>query len=220
MLFRSRRFFQKRTQIENPGTFGINLITQKTNIHLESHLKVCVEERVPFVITSLGSPEVVIDRVHAYGGKVFCDVINLEHARKCAKLGCDGFIAVGQGAGGHAGPHPLTVLIPALRREFPEVPVVAAGGIADGGGLVSMLSMGACGISCGTLFIASEEAGVSRDYKNAIVDSGMGDIMMTERLSGTPCSVIQTPFALKIGARQNLFERFLDRKSTRLNSSH
>jgi len=196
------------------GTFGVNLIVQKTNPLYEKHLKICVEGKVPFYITSLGNPKEVIDKAHAYGGKVFCDVTNMEHAQKCASLGCDGFIAVCQGAGGHAGPYPFSILIPALRKAFPAIPVIAAGGIANGAGILSALAAGAEGVSMGTRFIATHEAGVSNEYKQSIVDSGMENIVLTDRLSGTPCAIINTPYAQKIGTKQNAFEKWMSNNST------
>ncbi len=205
---------REKQQTGITGTYGVNLIVQKTNPLYEDHLKICVEHKVPFYITSLGNPKQVIDEAHAYGAKVFCDVTNLEHAKKCAEAGCDGFIAVGQGAGGHAGPNPLQVLIPALYQQFPQIPVIAAGGIADGAGIVSMLAVGAAGVSIGTRFIASIEAPVNQEYKNAIVTSGMKDIVLTEKLSGTPCNIINTTFAKKIGYKQNWFERLLSQNET------
>lgn len=195
------------------GTYGVNLIVQKTNPLYEKHLKICVDKKVPFYITSLGSPKQVIEQAHAYGAKVFCDVTNLEHAQKCFDLGCDGFIAVGQGAGGHAGPSPLQILVPSLKHRFPDTVIIAAGGIADGAGIVSMLALGASGVSVGTRFIASTEASVSNEYKKAIVDSKMKDIVLTEKISGTPCTIINTPFAQKIGYKQNWFERMLSNNS-------
>ena len=191
------------------GTYGVNLIVQKTNPLYQKHLKVCVSKKVPFYITSLGSPKEVIEQAHTYGAKVFCDVTNLEHAQKCADLGCDGFIAVGQGAGGHAGPNPLQIIVPALQHKFPNIPVIAAGGIADGAGIVSMLALGAAGVSVGTRFIACTEATVSEEYKKAIVNSKMSDIVMTDKISGTPSTIINTPFAKKIGYHQNWLERLL-----------
>jgi nitronate monooxygenase len=195
------------------GTYGINLIVQKTNPLYEKHLKTCVAKKVPFYITSLGSPKQVIEQAHSYGAKVFCDVTNIEHAQKCFDLGCDGFIAVGQGAGGHAGPNTLQVLVPALRHKFPDTAVIAAGGIANGEGILSMLALGAAGVSVGTRFIASTEAAVSQEYKNAIVTSHMNDIVLTEKISGTPCTIINTPFAKKIGYKQNWLERALSNNS-------
>ena len=191
------------------GNYGVNLIVQKTNPMLKEHLEASVRQKVPFYITSLGSPKEVIEAARSYGGKVYCDVTNVEHAGKAADLGCDGFIAVGQGAGGHAGPYPLQILVPALKREFPNMPVISAGGVASGEGIVSMLALGAEGVSIGTAFIATNEAGVNQAYKQAIVDSHMGDIVMTDKISGTPCTIINTPYAKKIGYKQNWLERQL-----------
>ncbi len=194
------------------GTYGINLIVQKTNPLYRKHLDICVAKQVPFYITSLGNPKEVIERAHAYGAKVFCDVTNLEHAKKCNDLGCDGFIAVGQGAGGHAGPNPLHLLVPSLKQAFPDTPVIGAGGIATGEGLASVLMLGAAGASVGTRFIATSEAGVNDAYKQAVVDSKMTDIVLTTKISGTPCTIINTPYAKKIGYKQNAIERFLSSK--------
>lgn len=204
----------EKSKLSVKGTYGINLIVQKTNPLYEKHLKICVEKKVPFYITSLGNPKQVIEQAHSYGGKVFCDVTNIEHAQKCYDLGCDGFIAVGQGAGGHAGPNTLQVLISSLHHHFPDKMVIAAGGIANGEGILSMLALGAAGVSMGTRFIATQEAGVSDAYKKAIVDSKMNDIVLTEKISGTPCTIINTPFAKKIGYKQNWFERMLSNNST------
>ena len=148
---------------------------------------------------------------HSYGAKVYSDVTNMKHARKAASVGCDGFIAVGQGAGGHAGPNPLHLMIPALKREFPDKAVIGAGGIADGTGIASVLTMGGEGVSVGTRFIATTEATVSDAYKQAIVDAGMADIVLSTRISGTPCNIINTPYAQKIGTQQNFIERWLNK---------
>lgn len=191
------------------GSYGINLIVQRSNPLYKKHLAVCTDKKVPFYITSLGNPKEVIEAAHAYGAKVFCDVTNIAHARKCQESGCDGFIAVGQGAGGHAGPHPLQVLVPALKKHFPGMPVVAAGGIATGAGILSVQVLGADGVSIGTRFIASKECQVNDAYKQAILKAGMDDIVMTTKLSGTPCTIIDTPEAKKMGYAQSWFERFM-----------
>lgn len=191
------------------GSYGVNIIVQKSNPLSVEHTKICLNKKVPFFITSLGNPKEVIAGSHSYGGKVFCDVTNLMHAKICVDANCDGFIAVGQGAGGHAGPNPLQVLIPALKENFPNVPIVAAGGITNGVGLLSVQVLGASGVSIGTRFIASKEAGVNDNYKNAIVSAGMEDIVMTTKLSGTPCAVINNDSAKKIGYTQNWLEKFL-----------
>ena len=191
------------------GNFGVNLIVQKSNIYYKRHLEICAKNKVPFYITSLGNPSEVIDVAHSYGAKVYCDVTNLKHAKKCFDLGCDGFIVVGQGAGGHAGPHPLHVLIPLLRKKFPNFPIVAAGGIAEGSAILSLEIIGAVGVSIGTRFIASNEASVNEGYKNGIINAGVDDIVMTEKLSGTPCTVINTEAAKKMGYKQSWFDKLM-----------
>jgi nitronate monooxygenase len=103
--------------------------------------------------------------------------------------------------------------VPSLHHHFPDKVVIAAGGIATGEGILSMLALGAAGVSVGTRFIASIEAGVSNDYKNAIVNSKMQDIVLTEKISGTPCTIIDTPYAKKIGYKQNWFEKLLSNNS-------
>lgn len=193
------------------GTYGVNLIVQKTNPLYKKHLDACVAAKVPFYITSLGNPREVIDAAHSYGAKVFCDVTNLTHAQKAAENGADGFIAVTIGAGGHAGPYPMHVLVPALKKAFPHLPVLAAGAIATGQQIASALVLGADGVSIGTRFIASEEATVSDEYKDAIVSHGMEDIVLTEKLSGTPCNIINTPAAQKMGYKQSSWEKWLSR---------
>lgn len=207
------QIFKKVNNITD-GNFGVNLIVQNSNPLFEKHLKICVEKKVMVYITSLGSPKVVIAEAHKYGAKVFCDVTNIEHAKKAFDCGCDGFIAVGQGAGGHAGPYPLSILVPSLKKNFPQTPVIAAGGIANGYSICGMLAQGAAGVSIGTRFIATTEGHVSDDYKNAVVNAHMSDIVLTERISGTPCTIINTPYAKKIGYRQNIFERMLNKNAT------
>ncbi|MCO4293658.1 nitronate monooxygenase family protein [Solitalea sp. MAHUQ-68] len=204
----------KELNPEFTGNYGVNLIVQRSNPLFEKHLRICGDHKVPFYITSLGNPKPVIELAHSYGGKVYCDVTNIEHAAKCASLGCDGFIAVGQGAGGHAGPSPLHLLVPSLKHHFPAIPVIAAGGIANGEGILSALSLGAQGVSIGTRFINSTESTVSNAYKQSIIDAKMEDIVLTEKLSGTPCNIINTPYAQKMGYKQNWFEKLLSSNKT------
>lgn len=203
-----RRLNEEKSRYEK-GSYGVNLIVQKSNVLFEKHLETCVANKVPFYITSLGNPAKVIREAHAYGARVYCDVTNMTHAAKCNGLGCDGFIAVGQGAGGHAGPNPLHVLVQSLRHHFPAKPVIAAGGITNGQTLLAMQVMGADAVSVGTRFINSTECRVNDAYKEAIIAATMDDIVLTEKLSGTPCTIINTEAAKRMGYRQNWFERML-----------
>jgi nitronate monooxygenase len=193
------------------GSYGVNLIVQKTNPLYYKHLAACVAARVPFYITSLGNPQEVIEAAHGYGAKVCCDVTNMAHAKKVVALGADALIAVSAGAGGHAGNLPMHVLVPALRKTFPHIPIIAAGGIADGVQMASAIVLGADMVSIGTRFIATPEATVSSVYKNAIVDARMEDIVLTEKLSGTPCNIINTPTAQKLGYKQSRLQKWLSK---------
>lgn len=178
---------------------GINLIVNKSNIRQDEDLKAALNAGVDLYITSLGSPKRVIEEAHKNGAKVICDVINLEHAKKVQDLGADGVIAVGAGAGGHAGPISPLVLVPWLKSEL-KIPVIAAGGISNGAQIASLMVLGADGVSIGTRFIASREAKVEQPYKDAILKSTPEDILMTKRISGTPAAVIRTPYTEKLGA--------------------
>lgn len=195
-----------RQGTQNP--YAINLIVNKTNPRVDDDLAVIVNHKVPLVITSLGNPQRVIDAVHAYGGKVFCDVTNLAHAQKVAAQGADGVIAVSSGAGGHAGPVSPLVLLPYLRDNL-DIIVIAAGGIAIGRQIRAAITLGADAVQIGTRFIASTEAPVSEEYKQAILKAEPEDIVLTSRISGTPAAVINTPFIQKIGTDLSAFERFL-----------
>lgn len=177
---------------------GVNIIVNKSNQRADEDLKIALDHGVELFITSLGSPQKVIEAAHKNGAKVICDVINLAQALKVQDLGADGVIAVGTGAGGHAGPISPIVLVSWLQKKI-QIPVIAAGGIASGGTMASMLTLGASAVSVGTRFIASTEAQIDQNYKNAIVSSSPEDIVMTTRLSGTPAAVIRTAYIDKIG---------------------
>ena len=190
--------------------FGINLIVNKSNILLEKQLDVVAEEKIGFVITSLGKPQAVIPRLHDAGIKVFCDVINLEHALKCEQLGADALIAVNNQAGGHLGNLPPEELIPLLKKKT-SLPVISAGGVSTPEDVKEILDMGADGLSIGSVFIASHEADVADEYKEAIVNYGAEDIVITTRLSGTPCTVINTEYVKSIGTKPSFLEKLMHR---------
>lgn len=177
---------------------GVNIIVNKSNTRAASDLKASLDNGVELFITSLGSPKEVIQEAHKNGAKVICDVVNLEHAKKVQDLGADGVIAVGAGAGGHAGPISPIVLVSWLQKKL-DIPVIAAGGIADGATMASMITLGASAVSIGTRFIASKEARIEQAYKDAVVNSSPEDIVMTTRISGTPAAVIKTPYIEKMG---------------------
>ena len=190
--------------------FGINLIVNRSNFRYKEQLDACCTYGVDYIITSLGSPKEVIEKAHAKGIKVFCDVTDLHYAQKVESLGADALIAVNNEAGGHAGKLSPEQLIPMLAKNC-TIPVISAGGVGDRKSLQRMLDLGAAGVSVGSIFIATDEAPVSESYKQAIVDYGAKDVVMTTKLSGTPCTVINTPYVQKTGTKQNPIERLLNK---------
>ncbi len=196
------------------GPFGVNLIVNKSNPKMAQQLKTCVELKVDYIITSLGSPVEVMKMCKPAGIKVFCDVVDLKFALKVEALGADAIIAVNKEAGGHSGPTSRQILIPELVKNC-SIPVISAGGVGNHKELQEVLALGACGASVGSVFIASEESDVTLEYKQACVDYGAKDIVMSTKVSGTPCTVINTPYVQKIGTKQNWFEALLS-KSKRL----
>ena len=195
------------------GSFGYNLIVNKSNIKYKDQLAVLCEEKVDFIITSLGSPEETINQAHKVGIKVFCDVTDLAFAKKVESLGADALIAVNNLAGGHRGNLGPEELIKELNLNT-TLPVISAGGVSTKQELEKMLSYGAVGVSVGSPFIASFESGVSEEYKQACVDYGAKDIVLTEKISGTPCTVINTPYVKKVGTKQTWLEQTLNKNKT------
>ena len=199
----------KASKTEN-GAFGFNLIVNKSNLKFPDQLEVCCEMGVDFIITSLGNPKQVIEEAHKKGILVFCDVVNIEQALKVEALGCDAVIAVNNEAGGHRGdrsPEQLTKEI----NEALKIPVISAGGVGNKSEMDEKMSYGAVGVSIGSPFIASEEAGVSKEYKEACVAYGAKDIVVTQKISGTPCTVINTPYVQEIGTEQSWIESLLNK---------
>ena len=199
----------KSAKVEG-GAFGFNLIVNKSNLKYKEQLRILCEEGCDFIITSLGSPEETIKKAHEVGIKVFCDVVDLKFAKKVEGLGADAAIAVNNQAGGHRGNMSPEALIKELKANI-NIPVISAGGVGCKADVDRMLSYGADGVSVGSLFIASEEAQVTDEYKQACVDYGAEDIVMTERISGTPCTVINTPYVQKIGTKQTWLESVLNK---------
>lgn len=199
----------KANKVEG-GSFGFNLIVNKSNVKYKGQLEVICEEGCDFIITSLGSPEETINQAHAVGIKVFCDVTDLRFAKKVESLGADAAIAVNNEAGGHRGNLSPEELIKLLNKNL-SIPVISAGGVGCKADIDRMLSYGAEGVSVGSPFIASIEAGVTDDYKQACVNYGAEDIIMTERISGTPCTVINTPYVQKIGTKATWIENLLNK---------
>ena len=169
---------------ESPSApYAVNLIVHKSNDRLMSDLQMCVKHKVPMIITSLGARPEVNEAIHSYGGVVFHDIINVDHAKKALEKGADGLIAVAAGAGGHAGQLSPFALIQEI-REFFHGPLALSGSIATGGAVLAAQAMGADFGYIGSAFIATEEANAVQDYKQMVVDSGAGDIVYSNLFTG------------------------------------
>jgi nitronate monooxygenase len=193
--------------------FGVNLIVNKSNPRYKGQLDILVELKVDYIITSLGNPKEVIEKCKPLGIKVFCDVVDLAYAKKVEELGADAVIAVNNRAGGHAGNLSAEVLISMLTENC-ALPVISAGGIAKGDQLRQVMKWGAAGASIGSIFIACEESDVSPEYKQAVIDYGEKDIVLTNKLSGSPLTVINTPYVQKLGTKANLLEWIVNNNKT------
>ncbi len=179
---------------ENPDApvapFAVNQIVHASNDRLRADMETCVRHEVPIIITSLRPPAEVVDAVHAYGGLVFHDVINLRHARKAIEQGVDGIIAVCAGAGGHAGALSPFALVKEIRREFDGV-IILAGAMTGGGDLLAAQALGADLAYIGTRFIATREANAPDAYKDMIVASQAADIVYTPLFTGVHGSYLR-----------------------------
>jgi nitronate monooxygenase len=190
---------------------GMNvLIERSSKFYLERmhrYVDIAIEEGVRFFVTSLGNPRWVVDRVAPAGGIVYHDVTERKWAEKGLSGGVHGLIAVNNRAGGHAGPRSAE----ALFEEVADlgVPVVCAGGIGDEAGFARALRIGYAGAQLGTRFIATNECGAHDDYKQAIVRAKESDIVLTERVTGVPLSVIRTPYVDRIGTKAGPIARWL-----------
>jgi nitronate monooxygenase len=170
-------------------------------------IDIALEEGVRFFITSLGKPRWVVDRVASVGGVVYHDVTERKWAEKALDSGVQGLVAVNRRAGGHAGPLDA-------RRLLDDVgdlglPVVCAGGIGAGDEFADALRMGYAGVQMGTRFIATTECRAGEPYKRAIVDAEEDDIVLTERLTGVPVAVINTPYVQRLGLHAGPIARWM-----------
>lgn len=162
-------------------------------------IDIALDEGVRFFITSLGKPRWVVDRVAEVGGVVYHDVTERKWALKAIESGVDGLIAVNRRAGGHAGPLGVEALLDDVGDL--GLPVVCAGGIGSPSEFADALALGYAGVQMGTRFIATPECRASDPYKRAIVEASEEDIVLTERLTGVPVAVINTPFVQRLGLR-------------------
>lgn len=194
---------------------GMNALIEKASRKYHERMvewiDIALEEGVRFFVTSLGKPRWVVDRVAPHGGVVYHDVTERKWALKGLESGVHGLIAVNRRAGGHAGP----LGVEALLDEVGDlgVPVVCAGGVGTPGEFAHALSLGYAGAQLGTRFIATRECTASDAYKQAILDAAEDDVVLSEKLTGVPVSVLNTPYVRRMGLRAGPLARRLLRSS-------
>jgi nitronate monooxygenase len=191
--------------------FGMNALIEKSSARyrerLERWVDIALEEGVRFFITSLGNPRWVVDKAAEVGGVVYHDVTERKWALKAMDGGVHGLIAVNDVAGGHAGRLSPKTLLEEL-RSF-GLPIICAGGVGDPATFRRMMELGYDGVQMGTRFIATTECLAHPDYKQAIVDADPVDIVLTERLTGLPVSVINNDYIRHLGTRAGPIARFM-----------
>jgi nitronate monooxygenase len=166
------------------GPIAVNQIVHQSNDRLAHDVEVCVRHRVPIIISSLRAPpKEMLDAIHSYGGIVLHDVISIRHAKKALEAGVDGLILVAAGAGGHAGALSPFALVGEVRKFF-SGPLALSGAIASGDAILAAQAMGADFAYIGSRWLATQEANVTDEYRDAIVESAAADVVYTNLFTG------------------------------------
>jgi len=158
--------------------------------------KVLLEEKVPVINFALGKGDWLVNAAHGYGGKVIATVVNERHAKRAQDYGSDAVIATGHEAAAHGDAVTTFCLIPSLADAL-KIPVIAAGGIADGRGLAAALALGAEGVAMGSRFMTTRESPLHARFKDLSREKGVTDTLFSTRFDGIPCRVMNTDAAAR-----------------------
>jgi enoyl-[acyl-carrier protein] reductase II len=156
--------------------------------------KVLLQEQVPVINFALGKGDWIVKEAHKYGGKVFATVVNLRHAKRAQDFGTDAILATGQEAAAHGEDVTSLVLIPHLAENL-KIPVIGAGGFADGRGLAAALALGASGVAMGTRLMTTKESPLHENYKKLTMEKDVYDTLFSKRFDGILCRVMKTDAA-------------------------
>ena len=173
------------------AAFALNIIVREPGSErLEAELALAERHRIPLVLTSVGQPGAVVERVHRYGGLVFHDVATRRHAEKAIEAGVDGLILLTAGAGGHTGTANGFAFVRQVRAMW-DGQVILAGGIGDGAAVRAAEVLGADFAYMGTRFAATQESMAPPAYKELLLSQQMADIVVTDRISGLPATFMR-----------------------------
>lgn len=179
---------------EKDAPWAANVVVHRSNTRLDEDLDLVIRYKAPIVITALGSPRAIVERIHSYGGLVFADVNSVAFARKAAAAGVDGLVLVAAGAGGHTGNMTGFSFVPAV-REFFEGPIILGGGITDGAGIRAAEVLGADLAYMGTRFIACEESLAAPAYRDMLISSTVDDLILTRAITGVAANWLKPSIA-------------------------
>ncbi len=185
----------RKTKELTDKPFGVNIMLMSPNA--EELAKLVIEENVPVVTTGAGNPGKFMEAWKAAGIKVIPVVPSVALAKRMERAGADAVVAEGTESGGHIGQNTTMCLVPQV-VDAVEIPVIAAGGIADGRGVAASFMLGAEGVQVGTRFLASEECQIHENYKNAVVAAKDTDNAITGFYSGSPCRCIKSKYTKKL----------------------
>ncbi|MBK6899439.1 MAG: nitronate monooxygenase [bacterium] len=188
-------------ELSGGAPVGLNVLLEhgfrRYQRRLDAWIDIALAEDVRFFLTALGHPRAIVARIHAAGGLVYHDVTGRGFAAKAVDAGVDGLICVNDRAGGHAGRRSRDRLFAELSGY--GLPLVCAGGVGTPAEFRAALDLGYAAVQCGTRFIAADECTAHADYKAAILAARAADIVLTEKLTGVPVSVIRTPTIDRLG---------------------
>ncbi|WP_368680179.1 nitronate monooxygenase (plasmid) [Rhodococcus opacus] len=178
------------SEVPRSAPFAPNLVVHRSNRRLREDLACLVDHGVELVITSVGSPEPVVAPLRAIGCQVYADVATLQHAERAIALGVDGLVLLTAGAGGQTGWANPFSFVRAVRERF-DGTIVLAGGISDGVALHAARVLGADLGYMGTKFIATEESRADDDYRRALVEASLDDVVLSTQVGGIPASLLK-----------------------------
>ena len=163
--------------------WSVNIIVSKMYARSNDDLDLILKYKPPIVITSLGNPKEVVEKVHEYGGLVFSDVINLYHSKKAISVGVDGLILICNGAGGHTGDLSPFAFVSEVREIFDGI-IIVGGSISSGDSILAIQALGADMAYMGTRFIATQESDATDEFKEMILNATASEIIKSNKITG------------------------------------